>query len=123
MLVNKAEPPAIELTQLAANIDWLVYALYLLAIFALLGLCNVQERIEPHAHTNTLWQWIVCVQPANCAPPPHQRGATRKVLILTAGFIVLMATSLYQGGQLNSLLVGMPDGCRHVSNSRICVRF
>ncbi|CAM5999634.1 unnamed protein product [Sphagnum balticum] len=93
VLVNKAAAPMISFGQLGANVDGIVYALFLLFACAVIAVCAVREHVASVSDcgrkTNTLWQWLRAVMPGNSSSPPNQHGATRKLLVLVTGFMVL----------------------------------
>jgi hypothetical protein len=65
-----------------------------------------QRRFEEH--TNTFWQIIKSLLPSNTVELKHQRGVTRKILVLTCGFTVLLATTYYQSNLLQQLMLPKP---------------
>jgi hypothetical protein len=57
---------------------------------------------------NNIWQVIVSLCPCNGALWPHQTGVTRKCLMATIGFAILILSSLYQAKLSEQLMIPYP---------------
>src|SRR5689334_14955227 len=97
---------------LLAGIEPIVGVLLLAALFIILCIAYFNEQRILHifngAHTNNVFALLHLIIPGNVTWWPHQNGVTRKVLILTSGFTILLSITHYQSNLLKELLIPPP---------------
>jgi hypothetical protein len=98
----------IDVNGLTADINVEVYAILCALLLSLIVLAYINERWHPSAVRNSTWHLLHCLFPINALPWPNQFGATRKVLMATSGFAILILSSLYQAKQSEVLMVPYP---------------
>jgi hypothetical protein len=68
----------------------------------------VNEQMQPRNERNSIWDLLLSLFPANGQMWPNQFGLTRKVLLATSGFGILILSSLYQAKQAEVLMIPVP---------------
>ncbi len=85
-----------------------VYAIMFATLTFLLFVCWLNERCQNGAKKNTNWQLLLSIFPINGEMWPHQLGVTRKVLMATCGFGILILSSLYTAKLAEQMMVPYP---------------
>ncbi len=95
----------INLDGLLADIDGWTYICLAFAVLILsfIGWLN-ERRMHDGVETNSLWTIIISLFPSNCSMWRYQNGITRKVIMITCGFLILFSTTYYQSNLLTDLL-------------------
>jgi hypothetical protein len=96
---------SVDMNTLTAGIDIRIWGV-LFGIFALLfSLSWLNERFQHSGDRNSVWCLLLSLFPSNGHMFSHQSGATRKFLMTTSGFAVMIFSSLYQAKLSEQLLV------------------
>jgi hypothetical protein len=98
----------VDIKGLTAGIDVGVYGIIFVLLMCLTFIGYINERCQPTNERNTTWHLLFSLFPANSHMWPNQFGLTRKVLMATIGFGILILLSLYQAKQAEVLLVPYP---------------
>jgi hypothetical protein len=98
----------IDTKGLTAGIGLNVYGLVFAFLLANFLLSYINERLQPTNKRNSTWHLLLSLFPANGQEWPNQFGITRKVLLATSGFGILILSSLYQAKQAEVLMIPVP---------------
>jgi hypothetical protein len=93
---------------LVAGIGALSYVLLAICLFVLATVLCLNEKCETNVGRNTFWEIVNLLMPMNTNPLPYETGFTRRILIATCGFTVLLATTYYQCNLLQELMAPKP---------------
>jgi hypothetical protein len=88
-----------------AGIGLSVYALIFAFLFMNFLISYINEQLQPRNERNLIWDLLLSLFPSNGQEWPNQFGLTRKVLLTTSGFGILILSSLYQAKQAEVLMV------------------
>jgi hypothetical protein len=99
---------SIETKSVTAGIGLSVYALIFAFLFMNFLISYINERVQQTNERNTIWDLLLSFFPSNGKEWPNQFGLTRKVLLATSGFGILILSSLYQAKQAEVLMVPIP---------------
>ncbi len=96
----------VRFDNLNANIDVGVYVLAFIAILSLIIIFVLQDRLVNFTDHVDTWKIVHLSMPGSCTQAlTNERGWTKKVIIISINFTLLMLTSYYQCQQLSALLV------------------
>ncbi len=103
----------VDIDTVTAGLDAWIYGMFFLILMILLFVSWCHERISTHFTSqskcsNTLWDLLISLFPANAGMWPNQFGATRKLLISTIGYAILILSALYQARLSEQLLIPYP---------------
>jgi hypothetical protein len=98
----------IDTKSVTAGIGLSVYALILVFLFMNFLVSYINETLQQTNGRNSYWHILLSLFPANGHMWPKQFGLTRKVLMATSGFGILILSSLYQAKQAEVLMVPIP---------------
>src|SRR3569832_801952 len=90
---------------LLADIQLNVYALFALSLLCIWFVAMVNEKLQNGDNVNTPWEILSSMIPQCIRDLHYQNGITRKVLILTIGFALLMGPTYYTTKLLQTLIV------------------
>jgi hypothetical protein len=94
---------------LLAGIDISVYVLLFLSLtlLCIIGYLNEKRHAKQSGgdDVNSLWTILVLLMPYNEREWKHEFGITRKVIILSCNFTILLLTTYYQSNQLQQLML------------------
>lgn len=108
LMKRQTETSYIDINSISAGITINIYT-FLLALFLGLFLVSfLNERFHHSQQQNSVWRLLLSLFPDNGAMWKYQFGATRKVLMATSGFAVLIFSSLYQAKLAEQLLIPYP---------------
>jgi hypothetical protein len=109
LMKRQKESFGLSMNGLTAGISLKIYAI-LFAILAFLFIVSlINERFQQNPNfKNSIWRLFLSQFPANGAMWKHQTGVTRKVLMATSGFGILVLSSLYQAKQAEVLMIPAP---------------
>src|SRR3569832_2088344 len=99
---------SIETKSVTAGIGLTVYALVFAFLIANFLISYINEHLQPRNERNPIWDLLLSLFPSNGQVWPNQFGVTRKVLLATSGFSILILTSLYQAKQAEVLMIPVP---------------
>jgi hypothetical protein len=99
---------SIETKSVTAGIGLSVYALIFAFLLLNFLISYINERMQPLYERNSIWDLLLSLFPSNGQEWPNQFGITRKVLLATSGFGILILSSLYQAKQAEVLMVPIP---------------
>jgi hypothetical protein len=99
---------SIETKSVTAGIDISAYALILVFLFTNFLISYINEQLQQTNKKNTIWDILLSFFPSNGKEWPNQFGITRKVLLATSGFGILILSSLYQAKQAEVLMIPVP---------------
>jgi hypothetical protein len=130
VLIKRQDTFAIHLNHITAGIDLHLYG-FMFAIFALLFIVScINERFQHSNERNFTWHLLLSLFPMDGQMWPNQTGVTRKVLMATCGFAILILSSLYQAKLSEKLLipdappaVTLPDIEHYVSSGQAKLLF
>jgi hypothetical protein len=98
----------IDVESITAGFDLSIYAT-LFAILTLLFLvCYINERFQSNGKRNSIWHILLSLFPLNGQMWPNQTGVTRKLLMATCGFGILILSSLYQAKYAEEQMIPYP---------------
>ncbi len=106
----KRKQPAIfiDWPGLTASIDIQIYAI-MFGILALLFFVSwLNERWHTVDEQNTKWHLLLSLFPSNGQMWPNQFGVTRKVLMATCGFGILIVSSIYTAKLSQVMMIPLP---------------
>jgi hypothetical protein len=95
----------INYSGLLAGVELIVFGVLLLAIISLLAMSYINEVLQNSCKRNTLWEIANSLMPSNTTSLKYQLGWTRRILIVTCGFTVLLSTTYYQSNLLQQLMI------------------
>jgi hypothetical protein len=97
---------SIDISSLTAGVDIRIYGI-LFALFALIFVVSsVNERCRHlSGDRNSSWRLLLSLFPLNGTMFSHQFGVTRKCLMTTSGFAILIFSSMYQAKLSQQLLI------------------
>src|SRR3569832_139095 len=95
----------IESDGLTAGIRVDIYALLAAILIFLLVVSAINERCQRTDERNSIWRILLSTSPMHGQMWKYQTGATRKVLMTTSGFGILILSSLYQAKQAEVLMI------------------
>jgi hypothetical protein len=95
----------ISLGDLCARINLSVYASIFAILMVIFTVSLMNERFDVSTRTNSTWHLLTVLFPMNGEMLRYQTGATRKVLMATSGFSILIFSSLYQAKLSEVLMV------------------
>jgi hypothetical protein len=98
----------VNLTGLTAGIGARIYGILFAILLFLLLISYLNERYRLSSERNSLWHLLLSLFPCNGSTWPHQFGVTRKILMTTSGFGILVLSSLYQAKFSEQLMVPSP---------------
>jgi hypothetical protein len=101
----------IDMDSLVGGVDVSIYGIAFLILLFLLFVSWLHERCNSQRssnRSNTLWHLLLSLFPENGSMWPNQFGATRKMLMATGGFGILILSSLYQAKLSEQLLIPYP---------------
>jgi hypothetical protein len=103
----------VDIDSLGAGVEFMIYALSFLILLFLLLVSMCHERLNgdislTHKSSNSFWHLLLSLFPSNGQMWPCQTGVTRKVLMTTSGFGILILSSLYQAKLSEQLLIPYP---------------
>ena len=96
---------AIETKSVTAGIRLTIYALLLAFLLANFLISYFNEQLQPKNRRNSIWDLLLSLFPSHGKEWPNQFGVTRKILMLTSGFGILILTSFYQAKQAEVLMI------------------
>jgi hypothetical protein len=108
LMKRQTEMFSIETKSVTAGIGLSVYALVFAFILANFLISYINEKVQPRNERNSTWHLLLSLLPANGQMWPNQFGITRKVLLATSGFAILILSSLYQAKQAEVLMIPIP---------------
>jgi hypothetical protein len=98
----------IDVDSMIAGVDVKVYGIALAIFIFLLCVSLCHERFNSQTtlqRANTLWHLLLSLFPSNGSTCPNQSGVTRKLLMATGGFGILILSSLYQAKLSEQLMI------------------
>src|SRR3569832_1203177 len=95
----------IETKSVTAGIGLGVYALIFAFLVANFLISYINEKVHQPNERNSIWHLLLSLFPSNGKEWPNQFGLTRKVLIATSGFAILILTSLYHAKQAEVFMI------------------
>ncbi len=98
----------VDIDGITAGIGVNVYAMLLSVFFLLFIVCWLNERWQYSCERNTKWQIICSLMPCHTSAFQYQIGVTRKILMATGGFGMLILSSLYQAKYSEVLMIPFP---------------
>ncbi len=119
VLVRRQRATSVRFDNLNANIDVRVYGLTIVLLAFLILLFVLQDRfVNFRAHIDT-WKIVHLSMPGCCTERlTNDIGWTKKVIIISISFMIMMLTSYYQCTQLSAFLlppkVTIPDNIDHL---------
>src|SRR5689334_17281182 len=90
-------------TGLLAGINVAIFAITTCCVFILAVIMSINEKCQPMSERNHIWQIFHVLMPGNTKELAFETGWTRRILILTCGFTVLLSTTYYQCNLLPQL--------------------
>jgi hypothetical protein len=108
LMKRPTEMFSIDTKSVTAGIDLPVYALLFAFLLALFLISYINEQVQSANERNSNWHLLLSLFPANGQMWPNQFGLTRKVLMATIGFGILILSSLYQAKQAEVLMIPTP---------------
>jgi hypothetical protein len=90
---------------LLAGIKVSAFCLIFAAIFSLAIITFVNEKCQTNCERNDFWNIVNSLMPNNVEKLKLQNGWTRKILILTCGFTILLFTTYYQCNLLQQQMI------------------
>jgi hypothetical protein len=99
---------SIETKSVTAGIGLSVYALLFAFLLANFLISYINERVQQTNERNSIWNLLLSFFPTNGKEWPNPFGLTRKVLMATSGFGILVLSSLYQAKQAEVLMIPIP---------------
>jgi hypothetical protein len=100
----------IDVDSIGAGVDAMIYGISFALLVVLLVVSCLTEwcNVYPLQQSNSLWRLVLSLLPLNAQMWPNQFGVTRKVLMTTCGFAILILSSLYQAKLSEQLLIPYP---------------
>jgi hypothetical protein len=98
----------IDVNSLTAGVNMEIYAILCALLMSLIGVAYINERCYSSTEQNSIWHLLLSLFPQNGQMWPNQFGVTRKILLATSGFTILILSSLYQAKQAEELMVPYP---------------
>jgi hypothetical protein len=98
----------IDVTSVTAGIQCSIYGMLFAVLLLLFVVCWINEQFKCPNERNLSWHLLLSLFPSNGQMWPQLTGVTRKILMGTCGFSILILTSLYQAKQAEELLVPYP---------------
>jgi hypothetical protein len=98
----------VDIQGLTAGINVGVYGIIFALLMCLTFISYINERCQPTNERNSIWHLLFSLFPMSGEMWPNQFGLTRKVLMATIGFGILILSSLYQAKQAEVFLVSYP---------------
>jgi hypothetical protein len=96
----------IDINSLSAGVNITIYGITLLILMSILFASWLHERCNTqHSQKNTLWHLLISLFPMGGQMWPNQTGVTRKLIMATSGFGMLILSSLYQARLSEQLLI------------------
>jgi hypothetical protein len=99
---------SIDVNNLLAGVDGYIYGIIFAILMLLFITAWMNEIVQYSNERNSNWHLLLSIFPANGQMWPHQTGVTRKVLMSTCGFTILVLSSLYQAKQAEQLMIPYP---------------
>lgn len=96
---------AIDIDGMTAGIDRSIYGMLFVLLACLFLTCYINELLRPSAERNSNWHLLLSLFPWNGQMWPNQCGVTRKLLMTTCGFGILLLSSLYQAKFAEYLMI------------------
>jgi hypothetical protein len=93
---------------LLAGIRIDAFCLLLVSIILIAILTYVNEVLQRYEHKNNMWEILTSLMPCSTSPMKYQYGLTRKVVMLTGAFTILLSTTYYQCNLLEQLILPRP---------------
>jgi hypothetical protein len=109
-IMKRQTPMYIDIDSLFASVDITIYGIALAIFTFLLFVSWLHERLNafPAKSSNSMWHLLLSLFPMNGQMWPNQTGVTRKVLMATCGFALLILSSLYQAQVAEQQLIPYP---------------
>ena len=108
LMLRPSSVLSFDVTSVSAGLDLRVYALILTFLLVNIVISLLNERVQRANDRNSIWHILLSLLPLNGAMFPKQNGITRKVLMATNGFAVLILSSLYLAKQAEELMIPNP---------------
>jgi hypothetical protein len=108
LMERQPESFTVDIKGLTAGIDIWFYGIIFVLLMCLTFIGYINERCQPTNKRNSIWHLLFSLFPMNGEMWPNQTGLTRKVLMATIGFGILILSSLYQAKQAEVLLIAYP---------------
>jgi hypothetical protein len=86
----------IDINSLTVGIDLSVYGLLFVTLAGLFLVSFLNERLQCNTNRNSSWRLCLSLFPCNGEMWKHKSGVTRKILMATSGFAIIILSSLYQ---------------------------
>jgi hypothetical protein len=93
---------------ISAGIDIEIYYALFAILLLLFIISSINERYQHLNKRNSTWHLLLSLFPMNGPMWPNETGATRKFLMATIGFGILIITSLYQASLAEQLMIPYP---------------
>jgi hypothetical protein len=108
---------AINFNGLLAGIHSDAFVTLFIALICVSIISWLNEKRHRHIERrNTYWHILNSLMPSNMEPLKCQTGWTRKVLILTSGFAVLLSTTYYQSNLLQEILITKQEAQKTITD-------
>src|SRR3569832_1072955 len=98
----------VDMNSLTACIDVSVYGLLFILLTLLFVVSFLNERLQYNTKRNSKWQLCLSLFPCNGSMWKHKNGITRKILMTTSGFAILILSSLFQAKYSEWMMVPYP---------------
>jgi hypothetical protein len=98
---------SVGIDTIMAGVDATTYAIMFAVFTFLFIVSSINERRQHSSERNSMWQLLLALFPSNGTYWKYQFGVTRKVLMATCGFGVLVLSSLYQAKLSQQLMIPM----------------
>ncbi len=110
LLKRQKSPPFVGIHSIAAGVDAQIYGITALILLFLLivSWCHERFNTSKYKKANGLWDLLLFTFPSNGRMWRNQFGATRKVLMATGGFAILILSALYEAKLSEQLLIPYP---------------
>jgi hypothetical protein len=105
LMRRQTETFTIDINSATAGIGVEIYGILIAILLFLFLMTAINERVQHSNDRNSTWHLLISLFPSNGAMWPQQTGWTRKVLMATSGFSILILSSLYQAKLAEQLMI------------------